>query len=79
MTPRSQLTAGQDVKRVAIKELLDLGHVHIGVAATVYTRVRLRLQRDTIDLLGCALGRSSEAATEPDEADEPPLRAAPVR
>lgn len=38
-----------------IKELL--GHAYIGVTATVYAHVRLRLQRDAIDLLGRALGR----------------------
>ena len=36
-----------------IKELL--GYAHIGVTATVYAHVRLRLQRDAIDLLGNAL------------------------
>ncbi|MBC3988314.1 tyrosine-type recombinase/integrase [Streptomyces sp. AC563] len=34
-----------------------LGHAHIGVTATVYAHVRLRLQRDVIDLLGRALDR----------------------
>ncbi|WP_331746108.1 hypothetical protein [Streptomyces virginiae] len=33
-----------------------LGHAHIGVTATVYAHVRLRLQHDAIDLLGRALG-----------------------
>ncbi|WP_434093477.1 hypothetical protein [Streptomyces bacillaris] len=36
-----------------IKELL--GHAHIGVTATVYAHVRLRLQRDAIDTLSTAL------------------------
>ncbi|MFJ4409857.1 MULTISPECIES: hypothetical protein [unclassified Streptomyces] len=62
---------------VVIKELL--GHAHIGVTATVYAHVRLRLQRDAIDLLGRTLGKSSEAATNPDDGDGPPLCAAPVR
>src|SRR5213595_3424487 len=43
----------QGVELVVIKELL--GHAHIGVTATVYAHVRLRLQRDAIDLLGNAL------------------------
>lgn len=37
----------QGVELVVIKELL--GHAHIGVTATVYAHVRLRLQRDAID------------------------------
>ncbi|MEU9065074.1 DUF4158 domain-containing protein [Streptomyces sp. NPDC048430] len=44
----------QGVELVVIKELL--GHAHIGVTATVYAHVRIRLQRDAIDLLGHALG-----------------------
>ncbi|MEV7343553.1 site-specific integrase [Streptomyces sp. NPDC093544] len=43
----------QGVELVVIKELL--GHAHIGVTATVYTHVRLRLQRKAIDSLGTAL------------------------
>ncbi|MGW3398461.1 tyrosine-type recombinase/integrase [Streptomyces hydrogenans] len=43
----------QGVELVVIKELL--GHAHIGVTATVYAHVRLRLQRDAIDLLGRTL------------------------
>ncbi|MFB7557103.1 tyrosine-type recombinase/integrase [Streptomyces brevispora] len=43
----------QGVELVVIKELL--GHAHIGVTATVYAHVRLRLQRDAIDTLGRAL------------------------
>lgn len=58
------------VELVVIKELL--GHAHIGVTATVYAHVRLRLQRDAIDLLGHTLRK-------PDDGDEPPLCAAPVR
>ncbi|GAA0694157.1 site-specific integrase [Kitasatospora atroaurantiaca] len=64
----------QGVELVVIKELL--GHAHIGVTATVYAHVRLRLQRDAIDLLGNAL---RNPATGPDYGDEPPVRAAPVR
>jgi integrase len=67
----------QGVELVVIKELL--GHAHIGVTATVYAHVRLRLQRDAIDLLGRTLGKPSEAATDPDDGDEPPLCAALVR
>ncbi|MGW5116132.1 tyrosine-type recombinase/integrase [Streptomyces noursei] len=55
---------------IVIKELL--GHAHIGVTATVYAHVRLRLQRDAIDLLGRTLRN-------PGDGDEPPLCAAPVR
>ncbi|MFE6056405.1 tyrosine-type recombinase/integrase, partial [Kitasatospora sp. NPDC056446] len=65
----------QGVELVVIKELL--GHAHIGVTATVYAHVRLRLQRDAIDLLGHTLGNASEA--DPDDGDDPPLCAAPVR
>jgi integrase len=67
----------QGVELVVIKELL--GHAHIGVTATVYAHVRLRLQRDAIDLLGNALRDPAKAATRPDDGDEPPLCAAPVR
>ncbi|MCZ7433247.1 tyrosine-type recombinase/integrase [Streptomyces sp. WMMC1477] len=67
----------QGVELVVIKELL--GHAHIGVTATVYAHVRLRLQRDAIDLLGYALRNPSEITGKPDDGDEPPLCAAPVR
>ncbi|MFJ3880414.1 tyrosine-type recombinase/integrase [Streptomyces sp. NPDC090077] len=63
----------QGVELVVIKELL--GHAHIGVTATVYAHVRIRLQRDAIDPLGHALGKPSGATTDPDDT---PLRAAPV-
>ena len=33
----------------------ELDHAHIGVTATVYAHVRLRLQRDAIDTLSTAL------------------------
>ncbi|MFJ2816846.1 tyrosine-type recombinase/integrase [Streptomyces sp. NPDC087294] len=58
----------QGVDLVVIKELL--GHAHIGVTASVYAHVRLRLQRDAIDALSHAL--SGQA----DNPDDPP--AAPV-
>ncbi|MFI9325668.1 tyrosine-type recombinase/integrase [Kitasatospora aureofaciens] len=67
----------QGVELVVIKELL--GHAHIGVTATVYAHVRLRLQRDAIDLLGNALRDPAKPATRPDDGDEPPLCAAPVQ
>jgi integrase len=67
----------QGVELVVIKELL--GHAHIGVTATVYAHVRLRLQRDAIDLLGNALRNPAEPAARPDDGDEPPVCAAPVR
>lgn len=59
----------QGVELVVIKELL--GHAHIGVTATVYT--------PTIDLLGNALRNPAQPITRPDDSDEPPLRAEPVR
>ncbi|MFE9921104.1 tyrosine-type recombinase/integrase [Streptomyces sp. NPDC005774] len=65
----------QGVELVVIKELL--GHAHIGVTATVYAHVRLRLQRDAIDLLGHALRNPTEITGKPD--DEPPLAGAAVR
>ncbi|MDT0416463.1 hypothetical protein RM574_13300 [Streptomyces sp. DSM 41982] len=60
-----------------IKELL--GHAHIGVTATVYAHVRLRLQRDAIDLLGHALRYPAEITDKPDSDDEPPFAGAVVR
>ncbi|MEV7342318.1 site-specific integrase [Streptomyces sp. NPDC093544] len=71
------LLLGQGVELVVIKELL--GHAHIDVTATVYAHVRLRLQRDAIDLLGTALRNPAQPAARPDDGDEPPLCAAPVR
>ncbi|MEV7579041.1 tyrosine-type recombinase/integrase [Streptomyces erythrochromogenes] len=67
----------QGVELIVIKELL--GHAHIGVTATVYAHVRLRLQRDAIDLLGHALRNPAEITGKPDDGDEPPLCAALVR
>jgi integrase len=67
----------QGVELVVIKELL--GHAHIGVTSTVYAHVRLRLQRDAIDLLGHALRNPAEITGKPDEGNEPPLCATPVR
>nr|WP_223188998.1 site-specific integrase [Streptomyces sp. TRM68416] len=45
----------QGVELVVIKELL--GHAHIGVTATVYAHVRLRLQHEAVTALGNALDR----------------------
>ncbi len=67
----------QGVELVVIKELL--GHAHIGVTATVYAHVRLRLQRQAIDLLSNALRHPAETTSEPDDGGDPPLCAAPVR
>ncbi|MFD4874671.1 tyrosine-type recombinase/integrase [Streptomyces sp. NPDC058420] len=67
----------QGVELVVIKELL--GHAHIGVTATVYAHVRLRLQRQAIDLLNHTLSVMLEPTAEPDDGDDPPLCAAPVR
>jgi integrase len=47
------LLVEQGIELVVIKELLR--HAHIGVTATVYAHVRLRLQRDAIDTLDAAL------------------------
>ncbi|SES49868.1 Site-specific recombinase XerD [Streptomyces sp. yr375] len=61
----------QGVELVVIKELL--GHAHIAVTATVYAHVRLRLQRDAIDLLGNAFdGPANDGSTHDDDGDDPP-------
>jgi aminopeptidase N len=57
---------------------ITLGHAHIGVTASMYAHVRLRLQCDVIDLLGNALRNPAQTTTRPDDGDEPPLCAAPV-
>lgn len=67
----------QGVELVVIKELL--GHAHIGVTATVYAHVRLRLQRDAIDTLGTVLVSREANETARSDGDEPPLCAALVR
>ncbi|MGK5696181.1 tyrosine-type recombinase/integrase [Streptomyces sp. URMC 128] len=67
----------QGVELVVIKELL--GHAHIGVTATVYAHVRLRLQRDAIDTLGTALNGPAITGTANGDGDEPPPCAALVR
>ncbi|GAA3265003.1 hypothetical protein GCM10010469_35140 [Streptomyces labedae] len=66
----------QGVELVVIKELL--GHAHIGVTATVYAHVRLRLQCDAIDTLSTALdGPVSDESTR-DDGTDPPLCGATV-
>lgn len=60
----------QGVELVVIKELL--GHAHIGVTATVYAHVRLRLQRDAIDTLSTALSSGGITDTASSDGDEPP-------
>ncbi|GAA0672288.1 hypothetical protein GCM10009535_59900 [Streptomyces thermocarboxydovorans] len=67
----------QGVELVVIKELL--GHAHIGVTATVYAHVRLRLQRDAIDALGAALVGRETTETARSDGDEPPPCTAHVR
>nr|BEK64675.1 hypothetical protein KPHV_19020 [Kitasatospora purpeofusca] len=62
------LLLDQGVELVVIKELL--GHAHIGVTATVYTHVRLRIQRNAIDLLGNALRNPKAGPANRD--DDPP-------
>ncbi|MGC0385602.1 integrase [Streptomyces sp. SAI-129] len=66
----------QGVELVVIKEIL--GHAHIGVTATVYAHVRLRLQRDAIDALGTALSSPETTATASGDGDDPPALAALV-
>ncbi|WP_422724226.1 hypothetical protein [Kitasatospora purpeofusca] len=65
----------QGVEFIVVKEVL--GHAHIGAPA--YAHVRLRIQRDAVDLLGRTLGKPSETAPDPDDSDNQPLCAAPVR
>ncbi len=62
----ASLLLEQGVELVVIKELL--GHAHIGVTATVYAHVRLRLQRQAIDTLGDAL-RAPEVPDDPPSAE----------
>lgn len=53
-----------------IKELL--GHPNIGVTATVYAHIRLRLQRDAIDTLGIALDSATRVKASTADGDGPP-------
>ncbi|MFJ2439337.1 tyrosine-type recombinase/integrase, partial [Streptomyces sp. NPDC087658] len=67
----------QGVELVVIKELL--GHAHIGVTATVYAHVRLRLQRNAIDTLSTALDGPAGHEPTRDDGNDPPLCGAIVR
>ncbi|MCZ7458964.1 site-specific integrase [Streptomyces sp. WMMC940] len=66
----------QGVELVVIKELL--GHARIGVTATVYAHVRLRLQRDAINTLSTALDGPANDKSAHDDGDDPPLCGATV-
>ncbi|AWW42150.1 hypothetical protein DN051_40470 [Streptomyces cadmiisoli] len=57
----------------------DREDAHIGVTATVYSHVRLRLQRQAIDALSAALSDPSEGFAQTDDGGDPPLCAAPLR
>jgi integrase len=67
----------QGVQLVVIRELL--GHAHIGVTATVYAYVRLRLQRDAIYALGTTLVGRATTETARSDGDEPAPCTALVR
>ncbi|MDQ0983215.1 integrase [Streptomyces sp. V2I9] len=67
----------QGVELVVIKELL--GHAHIGVTATVYAHVRLRLQQNAIDSLSIVLGSPESTEKADCDGDEPPPCTALVR
>ncbi|MEU6280055.1 hypothetical protein [Streptomyces sp. NPDC047028] len=58
----------QGVELVVIKEFLE--HAHIGVTATVFAHVLLRLQRQAIYLLGLTLGTLPETPGDLDDGDE---------
>lgn len=62
---------------LVIKELL--AHAYIGVTATVYAHVRLRLQRQAIDTLGTATDGPASTETVSAVGDEPPFCTAVVR
>ncbi|MFF9410284.1 hypothetical protein ACF1B0_32865 [Streptomyces anandii] len=66
---QTELDDGQRLRKdyVVIKELL--GRAPIGITATVYAHVRLRLQRQVIDTLGNAF------AAQHDDPDAPPAAA----
>ncbi|GHJ29482.1 hypothetical protein TPA0910_39150 [Streptomyces hygroscopicus subsp. sporocinereus] len=67
----------QGVELVVIKELL--GHARIGVTATGYAHVRVRLQRDAIDILSTALDGPAGHEPTRDDGNDPPLCGAIVR
>ncbi|WP_409469016.1 hypothetical protein [Streptomyces sp. HC307] len=54
-------------------------NAHIGVTATVYAHVRLRLQRHAIDILSTALDGTTDTNPAHDDGDDTPLCAAPFR
>ncbi|MDH6630586.1 CubicO group peptidase (beta-lactamase class C family) [Streptomyces sp. LBL] len=58
---------------------LGMTHAHIGVTATLYAHVRLRLQRDAIDTLSTALSSGGITDTASSDGDEQPPCAALVR
>lgn len=58
----------QGVELVVIKELL--GHAHIGVTATVYAHVRLRLQRQAVETLSSTLAGPTNAEAAPDGSEK---------
>lgn len=55
---------------------LALAYIHSVLKSALE---HVRLQRDAVDLLGRTLGKPSKVVTDPDDGDDPPLRAAPVR
>lgn len=67
----------QGVELVVIRELL--AQAHIGVTATVYAQVRLRLHRQAIDTLGTALDGPTNTEKVNAVDDEPSLCTAVVR
>jgi hypothetical protein len=64
----------ESLRRIRFHDVIKdlLGHAHIGVTATVYAHVRLRLQRDAIDTLSTALGSRETTKTVSSDGDEPP-------
>ncbi|GAA1660723.1 hypothetical protein [Fodinicola feengrottensis] len=83
-------SASQDIVRVACGRSLPAfslasGYVAIRRSAPLCAGVRgccrhyCRLQRDAIDLLDLALREPDQPATRPDDGNDPPFCAAPVR
>src|SRR5262249_54052318 len=68
-TPKDHPPPRQGVELIVIKELL--GHAHIGVTATGRTHVRLRIQRDAINLLRTALHNPDTTPTNHDDDASP--------
>ncbi|MGW5618801.1 hypothetical protein, partial [Streptomyces sp. NPDC003877] len=69
-SPRPSYVTADWPSEMTSKKLL--GQAHIGVTATVYTHVRLRLQRDAINTLSTALGSPETTETANSDGDEPP-------